>query len=82
MKPKAMIIKMYTTPFCRYCKVAKSFFASKGITFVEVDITKDQGAMKEMIKKSGQMAVPVFDIGGQILVGFNQVKIQRALKVA
>ena len=77
-----MIIKMYTTPFCKYCKVAKEFFISKGLEFIEIDITKDQLAMKEMIRKSSQMAVPVFDIGGQILVGFNRVKIQRALKVA
>lgn len=77
-----MTIKMYTTPFCKYCKVAKEFFISKGLEFIEIDITKDQLAMKEMIRKSSQMAVPVFDIGGQILVGFNRVKIQRALKVA
>ena len=82
MKSRAMIIKMYTTPLCKYCKVAKDFFISKGIAFIEIDITKDQQAMKEMIKKSRQMMVPVFDINGQILVGFNQVKIQRALKVA
>jgi len=82
MKSKAMIIKMYTTPFCKYCKTAKDFFVSKGIAFVEIDITKSHLAMKEMISKSRQMTVPVFDINGQILVGFNQVKIQRALKVA
>jgi glutaredoxin 3 len=79
---QTMTIKMYTTPFCKYCKLAKEFFKSKGIAFVEIDITKDQQAMKEMIKKSSQMAVPVFDINGQILVGFNQARIQRALKVA
>jgi glutaredoxin-like YruB-family protein len=73
---------MYTTPLCKYCKAAKEFFRSKGISFVEIDITKDRSAMKEMIKKSRQMAVPVFDIDGQILIGFNQARIQKALKVA
>ncbi|MBU2101463.1 glutathione S-transferase N-terminal domain-containing protein [Patescibacteria group bacterium] len=77
-----MIIKMYTTPFCKYCKVAKEFFKTKNISFIEVDITKDNKAMKEMVKKSMQMAVPVFDIDGQILVGFNRGKIEKALKVA
>jgi glutaredoxin-like YruB-family protein len=77
-----MTIKMYTTPLCKYCKAAKEFFRSKGISFVEIDITKDRSAMKEMVKKSRQMAVPVFDIDGQILIGFNQARIQKALKVA
>lgn len=73
---------MYTTPFCKYCKVAKAFFKSKNISITEVDITQDQKAMNEMVKKSRQMAVPVFDIDGRILVGFNRVKIEEALKVA
>lgn len=73
---------MYTTPFCKYCKVAKQFFESKNISITEIDITKDNSAMKEMVKKTQQMAVPVFDIGGKILVGFNREKIEKALKVA
>ena len=77
-----MKIKMYTTPVCKYCKVAKEFFKKKSLPFEEIDITKDREAMQEMMKKAGQMSVPVFDINGQILVGYNQSKIEEALKVA
>lgn len=74
---------MYTTPFCKYCKVAKEMFQNKNLNFEEIDITKDQKLMEEMLKKSNQMTVPVFDINGQILVGFNRTKLEEALvKVA
>lgn len=72
---------MYTTPVCKYCKVAKEFFNKKSLSFEEIDVTKDQSAMQEMLEKAGQMSVPVFDINGKILVGFNQAKIEEALKV-
>ncbi|KKQ41488.1 MAG: YruB family glutaredoxin-like protein [Microgenomates group bacterium GW2011_GWC1_37_8] len=78
-----MKIKMYTTPFCKYCKLAKEIFLKKDLNFEEIDITKDQKLMEEMLKKSNQMTVPVFDINGQILVGFNRTKLEEALiKVA
>ena len=73
---------MYTTPICKYCKLAKEFFKKKGIAFEEVDITKSKEAMKEMITKSRQMTVPVFDIGGKILVGFKRSEIEETIKVA
>lgn len=77
-----MTIKMYTTPFCKYCKVARELFKSKNVSFEEIDITQDQKLMEEMMSKSNQMTVPVFDINGQILVGFNRTKLEEALKVA
>lgn len=77
-----MKVKMYTTPFCKYCKVAKELFESKKVLFEEIDITTDQKLMKEMMQKSNQMTVPVFDINGKILVGFNRAKLEEALKVA
>ena len=75
-------VRMYTTPFCKYCKVAKEFFQKNNVTFEEVDVTTDQKLLDEMVSKSNQMSVPVFDIGGEILVGFNQAKLEKALKVA
>ncbi len=79
----AMKIKMYTTPFCKYCKVAKEIFQKRALSFEEIDITQNQKFMEEMLKKSNQMTVPVFDINGQILVGFNRTKLEEALvKVA
>ena len=58
-------IKIYTTPTCHYCKMAKEF----------LDVTQDETARNEMIEKSGQMGVPVIDIDGQVLVGFNKEKL-------
>ena len=78
-----MNIKMYTTPFCKYCKLAKEIFNKKNLSFEEIDITQNQKLMEEMLKKSNEMTVPVFDINGQILVGFNRTKLEEALvKVA
>ncbi|KKT87154.1 MAG: Glutaredoxin-like protein, YruB-family [Parcubacteria group bacterium GW2011_GWA2_46_10] len=79
----AMNIKMYSTPFCKYCKLAKEIFNKKNLSFEEIDITQNQKLMEEMLKKSNEMTVPVFDINGQILVGFNRTKLEEALvKVA
>jgi len=78
-----MNIKMYSTPFCKYCKLAKEIFNKKNLNFEEIDITQNQKLMEEMLKKSNEMTVPVFDINGQILVGFNRTKLEEALvKVA
>ena len=78
-----MNIKMYSTPFCKYCKLAKEIFRKKDLNFEEIDITQNQRLMEEMLKKSNEMTVPVFDINGQILVGFNRTKLEEALvKVA
>ncbi|OGY56409.1 MAG: NrdH-redoxin [Candidatus Colwellbacteria bacterium GWA2_46_10] len=78
-----MNIKMYSTPFCKYCKLAKEIFNKKNLSFEEIDITQNQKLMEEMLKKSNEMTVPVFDINGQILVGFNRTKLEEALvKVA
>ena len=62
--------------------MAKEFFQKHNVSFEEVDVTTDQKLLNEMVSKSQQMAVPVFDIGGEILVGFNQTKLKEVLKVA
>ncbi|MBI2416012.1 MAG: glutathione S-transferase N-terminal domain-containing protein [Candidatus Kerfeldbacteria bacterium] len=72
-------IAMYTTPTCGYCKAAKAFFKEKGQTYTEYDITQDDARAEEAVRKSGQMGVPVIDIDGQIIVGFDQPKISQAL---
>lgn len=72
-------IVIYTTPTCGYCKAAKAFFQENGKPYTEYDITKDGVRAEEAVKKSGQMGVPVIDIDGQIIVGFDQPKISRAL---
>ena len=73
------IIKIYSTPTCPYCTKAKEFLKEKGIKFEDIDVSSNQDAAKEMIEKSGQMGVPVIDIDGKIIVGFDQAKLEEAL---
>lgn len=74
-------ITVYTTPTCPYCVMAKTFLKEQGIPFVEKNVAEDRVAANEMIEKSGQMAVPVLDINGEIIVGFDQGAIKKALKL-
>ena len=73
---------IYTTVTCPYCKMAKVFFKEHNVEFVEKDVTSDVTAQQEMIKKSDQLAVPVIDVGGQIIVGFQQGKLKELLKIS
>jgi len=75
-----MPVKIYTTSHCPYCVMAKDFFRSKGVQFNEINVEDNQRAAEEMIEKSGQMGVPVIDINGKIIVGFNKSEIEKALK--
>lgn len=72
-------IIVYSTPTCPYCRMAKDYLTKNNITFVEKDVAEDREAAKEMIERTGQRGVPVIDIDGQIIVGFNQSEISRAL---
>lgn len=72
-------VKIYTTPSCVYCKMAKEFFQKNNIEYEEKNVMTDLTARDEMIQKSGQMGVPVIDAGGQILVGFDQHKLKQVL---
>lgn len=76
-----MVIKVYSTPSCPYCFTLKEFLKEKNISFEDIDVSKDQVAAEEMIKKSGQMGVPVVDIDGEIIVGFDKEKISKILKI-
>lgn len=75
-----MTVKIYTTNHCPYCVMAKDFFKKQGVSFTEINVEEDEAAAEEMIDKSGQMGVPVIDINGQIIVGFNKPAIEKALK--
>ncbi len=70
-----MSIKIYSTPTCGYCTMAKKYFDSKSISYEDVDVSKDRNAAAEMVSKSGQRGVPVIDINGSIIVGFDKDKI-------
>ncbi len=73
-------IKVYSTPSCPWCIKAKDYFKSKKLKFMNYNVAEDEAARNEMIEKSGQMSVPVIDIDGKILIGFNLVEIEKALK--
>ncbi|MGV8982196.1 glutaredoxin family protein [Clostridium sp.] len=74
-----MSIKVYSTPTCPWCTVTKNYLRSKNIAFEDIDVSKDKGATKDMIKKSGQRGVPVIDINGKIIVGFDQKAIDKLI---
>jgi len=74
-------VAVYSTPTCPYCIRAKGFLKEKGIEFEDIDVSADQSKGEEMIQKSGQMGVPVIDIEGEIIVGFDKTKIEAALGV-
>jgi len=74
------MVKIYTTPSCVYCKLAKKYFQDNQIAYEEKDVVADTAARDEMIQKSGQMGVPVIEINGKIIIGFDQTKIKEALK--
>jgi len=78
MKTKKIIV--YSTPTCPYCVYAKNFFKEKGLEFEDVDVSTDRVRAEEMIEKSGQMGVPVIDIGGEIVVGFQPMIFDHLIK--
>ncbi|MEI6528676.1 MAG: glutaredoxin domain-containing protein [bacterium] len=72
-------IKIYSTPTCHFCHLAKDYFAEKGLKYEEYNVSTDLDKRKEMMQISGQMGVPVIDIEGEITVGFDQEKIDSLL---
>ncbi len=70
---------VFSTPTCRFCNAAKKYFREHGIRFRDVDVSRDPAAARDMQRRSGQMGVPVIDIGGRIIVGFDRPKIDRLL---
>jgi glutaredoxin 3 len=72
-------VTVYSTPTCPYCIRAKQFLTENNIPFENCDVSSDQQKAEEMIQKSGQMGVPVLDIEGEIIVGFDKERIKSAL---
>lgn len=74
-------VTIYSTPWCVYCKMAKKYFQDNNIAFIEHDVAQDEHSRDEMIKKTGQMGVPVIDIDGQIVIGFDQQELKKMLGI-
>jgi glutaredoxin-like YruB-family protein len=77
-KPK---IRIFSTPSCPYCVTLKEFLKEKSFDFEDIDVSQDKIALNEMIKKSGQMGVPVVNIDGKIVIGFDKEKISKLLNI-
>ncbi|MBI5061074.1 MAG: glutathione S-transferase N-terminal domain-containing protein [Candidatus Aenigmarchaeota archaeon] len=75
-----MKVKIYTTNHCPYCVIAKNFFKQNNIQYEEVNVETDHKAAIEMVEKSGQTGVPVIEINGHIIIGFDKQKIAEALE--
>jgi len=74
-------VLVYSTPTCPYCIRTKQFLKDNNISFEDIDVSRNQAAAEEMISKSGQMGVPVLDISGEMIVGFDKEKIKQALGI-
>lgn len=74
-------IILYSTSQCPFCKMTRDFMKENNIEFTDHNVGEDQNMLDEMVKKSGQMGVPVIDIDGTIIVGFDKPKISQVLGI-
>ena len=72
-------VTIYTTPSCVYCKMTKEFFAKNGVQYEELNVATDAKAREDMVAKSHQLGVPVIDVDGSIVIGFDQKNLETLL---
>lgn len=75
------MVKVYTTNTCPWCDKAKGYLKAKNVEFEELNVQDDMVAREEMVKKSKQMGVPVLDVNGTIIIGFDKTSIDSALNI-
>ena len=78
---KSHHIRVFSTDTCPYCVTLKAFLDEKGLSYEDINVAEDEKAKEEMITKSGQMGVPVVEIDGEIIVGFDRGKISQLLGI-
>jgi len=76
-----MKVVIYTIPTCPWCKKTKQFLKNNKVKFQNIDVSKNLAKKKDMIKKSGQEGVPVIDIDGKIIVGYDEKELKKLLKL-
>jgi len=76
------VVKVYTTPSCPYCFTLKEFFKERNVTFEDIDVSQDEKARDYIIKKTGKIEVPVIEIDGEVIAGFDKEKIVKLLNIA
>jgi glutaredoxin 3 len=74
-----MEITVYSTPTCPYCGMVKEFLEENKLAFKDINVAEDKEKAQEMIDKSGQLGVPVIDVGGKLIVGFDKSELKKAL---
>lgn len=74
-------IKVYSAPWCVYCKMVKAFLDENKVKYTEVDIEKDDKARNEMVAKTGNLSIPVTDVDGELIIGFDKPALKKALKL-
>ncbi|MFA6536285.1 MAG: glutaredoxin family protein [Candidatus Paceibacterota bacterium] len=74
-------VTIYSTATCHFCHLAKDFFNANGVKFTDYNVGTDLAKRQEMIDKSGQMGVPVIEIGDELIVGFDEAKISSLLGI-
>ena len=72
-------VKIYSTPACSFCIRAKQFLRDNNVSFEDIDVSVNSSAAQEMMQKTGQIGVPILDIDGEIIIGFDKDKIKKAL---
>ena len=76
-----MVVTVYSTPTCPYCKMAKEYLTEKKIEYNDVNVAENHEAAHQMVEKSGQMGVPQIEINGRIIVGFDKEAIDKELNL-
>jgi glutaredoxin-like YruB-family protein len=74
-------VTVYSTPTCTWCTTLKRHLDSNGIRYSEIDVSRDQKAAEDMVRRSGQQGVPQTDIGGEMIVGFDKTRINNLLGI-
>lgn len=80
-KDKYPHVIVFSSPTCSHCRQAKRYLRRNDVPFKDVDVSRDKAAARDMVRRSGQQGVPVLDIGGKIIVGFNRRKIDKELEL-
>jgi glutaredoxin 3 len=73
------VVRLYSTPSCPYCRMAKDFLEEEDVDFTAIDVSEDEKAAQEMVDKSGQLGVPVMELDNVIIVGFDRGAYRKAL---
>jgi glutaredoxin 3 len=80
-KQKKNRVIVFSTPTCSYCNMAKQYFRRNKIRFKDVDVSRDEAAARDLVRRTGQMGVPVIDINGKLIVGFDKPQINQLLDI-